>query len=284
MWVGAPKERPLWNKEVFMIKLVVSDMDGTLLDKEEKIPAENLEAIKRIRDMGITFTVATGRSEQMMKHYANQLDLKDPFIMCNGALIGHPEIEDNYFNSHLSKEQVKKIIEVANSYNTDFFIFTKHALYTDENPRKDLIIERSKDYNLEHVPTLKFIKEFDYDLPVYKLLLIERKKEVYEKLYKIIGDDKTLNVCTSQSGFVDINPMGNTKATALEKLMDYYGVTKDEVVCFGDQDNDMEMLELIPNSVCMENGSLAAKEAANYITKKNTEAGVAAWLNEHIKK
>ena len=69
------------------IKFVVSDMDGTLLGKDHLIPAENLQAVEALRAKGIRFTIATGRVDYMVREFTRQLNLREPIISCNGAMV-----------------------------------------------------------------------------------------------------------------------------------------------------------------------------------------------------
>lgn len=267
-----------------MFKMIVCDMDGTLLDKSESISKKNLEAIKKCQEAGILFTIATGRSGQLLKPYVDLVGLHEPFVMCNGALIGHPFMEEVVYQDLLSDDEVYHVLKVAMKLESDYIVFTKDCLYTTDNYRKNHLLTvneklpKEKQINLEVIPCRNDLVFSN----VNKMLLLETdpvKVEVIQKHLDMLG---SLNVVASQKGFMDINRKGNNKGLAVKRLVEHYGFEDHEVVVFGDQDNDVEMLEMFPHSVCMENGSKRAKDAAFFITDSNDNDGVANWIYQNV--
>ena len=89
-------------------------------------------------------------------------------------------------------------------------------------------------------------------------------------------------IATSQKGFIDINPSKVSKGNALLVLAKYFGLSMDEIVVFGDQDNDISMMKIAGTSVAMKNGCQNAKDVADYITESNNDNGVALWITNNI--
>lgn len=268
-----------------MIKLVVCDMDGTLLDKNLKVSKENLKAIEKLRNKGIEFTVATGRPEQLMKEYIDELNLQKPFIMYNGSVIGHPDHKDNVYELYHDADDVKQVVAVCEELGSIYMMYTKEQIFSNPNYRREYFEKRNETLTERQKAIFKSVDDIDEILKnnkVYKVLIVENDLEKNQKLLDAVKDNPKFKIAVSQKGFIDVNPKGASKGNALEVLLRAYGVTKDEVVVFGDQDNDISMLELVTNSVSMENASPGAKAASKYQTGSNEKSGVADWLNMNV--
>jgi Cof subfamily protein (haloacid dehalogenase superfamily) len=164
-------------------------------------------------------------------------------------------------------------------------LYTKEQIYSNPNYRREYFEERNTTLRERQRATFKDINDIDEILKtdkVYKVLIIENDKEKNQKILNAVKDNENFKVAVSQKGFIDVNPKDASKGNALEVLLRAYGVTKDEVVVFGDQDNDISMLELVSNSVSMENASPGAREASKYQTGSNEKSGVADWLNMNV--
>lgn len=268
-----------------MIKMVVSDMDGTLLNEKLEISERNLQAIEYLRKKDIRFCIATGRPEQLVKEYIDKLNMKDPMIMYNGSVIGHPFIEKNIYELSLRNDDIKEIVRFCESLDVIYMLYTKNQIFSKPNYRVDFFEERNQ--NLQEKDRCVFKDERDIDLiiennNVNKILIIENDSTKYQMLKEKFEREDKFTVATSQKGFIDINPKGASKGNALKFLADYYGYSLQDVAVLGDQDNDISMLVVAGMSVVMENGSEEAKKSAKAMTKSNKNDGFAEWVFKNL--
>ncbi|AIO19218.1 Putative phosphatase YwpJ [Candidatus Izimaplasma bacterium HR1] len=270
-----------------MIKMVVSDMDGTLLNSNLEISQKNLDAIEGLREKGIRFCIATGRPEQLVKEYIEPLNMKDPMIMYNGSVIGHPFQDEKLYDLKLEKKDIKEIIEYCELNDIIYMPYTKDMIISKPNYRVEFFQNRNEklaDKNKCIFEDIRDIDDIVNNHSINKVLLIENDQEKFEKTKELVANYSQFEIASSQKGFIDINPRGASKGNALKVLAKHFGYTLDEIVVFGDQDNDVSMLEVAGVSVAMANASENAKNAADHITSSNNDSGVAEWINKNLLK
>lgn len=268
-----------------MIKMVVSDMDGTLLNSDLEISKENLQAIEALRQKGIRFCVATGRPEQLLKEYIEPLQMIDPMIMYNGSVIGHPFRDENLYQLKLEKEDIRSIIEYCEKNDVIYMPYTKNKLISKPNYRVDFFEQRNKRLSEKNKCIFDDIRDIDQIVngnDINKILLIENDPLKNKEVKDFLSDYPQFEIAASQKGFIDINPKGASKGNALKVLADHFGYTLDEIVVFGDQDNDVSMLKVAGIGVAMANASEQARSVANDTTSSNNDSGVAKWITKNL--
>jgi len=269
-----------------MIKMVISDMDGTLLNSDLKISDENLKAIAKLREKGIRFCIATGRPEQLVKEYIEPLKMEDPMILYNGSVIGHPFLDKTIYELKLEKNDVREIMEYCEKENMIYMPYTKEKIISKPNYRVDFFEKRNQLLMKKDRCIFEDIRDIDEIVNNYsinKILLIEKENDdKYINAKRLFTSKNRFEIAASQKGFIDINPKGASKGNALRHLAKYFGYNLDEIIAFGDQDNDVSLLETAGTSIAMANASQKAKAAADFITDSNNDNGVANWLNKNI--
>jgi len=268
-----------------MIKMVVSDMDGTLLNSDLEISNENLQAIEALRKKGIRFCVATGRPEQLVKEYIEPLKMKDPMIMYNGSVIGHPFQEEKLYELRLADEDIRAIVEYCEANDIIYMSYAKDKLISKPNYRVSFFEERNKKLDEKNKCVFEDIRDIDKMISensISKILLIENDPEKFKKAKDFVSGYPQFEIASSQKGFIDINPQGASKGNALKVLANHFGYKLDEIVVFGDQDNDVSMLKVAGIGVAMANASKAARSVANDTTSSNNDNGVAKWLIKNL--
>jgi len=270
-------------------KWCVCDMDGTLLNSKGIISNENEVALKKLQRMGLEVIIATGRVDLMVKSYIKQLELKGPVISCNGGLIRNIETGEIIYSKVMDKSTVKKIITYCTTFKVDFILYTAEMVYSSKNNPLGLRYEeRNKFLTKETQVPIKYIDnsimERIDDIDVLKVLLVCEKHEevlLHEK-YFIKYDN--LTVVSSSTGLLDIMASNITKGNALEILSQKLEVDLSEIIVFGDNYNDMEMLKCAGMPIAMENAVEDIKLQAKYVTKSNNESGIAYAINNFILK
>lgn len=277
-----------------MIKLIASDMDGTLLNSKHKISKENLEAIKKAEGMGIKFAIATGRIYEDVKPLLEESDLKCQCIVLNGGQ--YIDEEGNVLEGiYIEKEKASEIIDMIIKENIVAEIYTSEGLYTVNNKEEALteVAYRIKAYDPEtsfeeaiklaeshpHFKNLKYIKNIDEflngSIKIGKFVTFYNDEETtlnVKRKLECIGD---LAISSTFTKNIEINNKNAQKGLILAKVVEKMGIKKDEVMVIGDSFNDYSMFTEFTESFAMGNAVKQIKEVAKYITDTNDNAGVA---------
>lgn len=277
-----------------MIKLIASDMDGTLIF-DQKISKENLEAIRAAQKKGIKFAIATGRAYEDVKPFLDQYGLTCECVVLNGG--EYRDIAGSIVEGiYIDKSLVTEIMSILSEGNLAVEIYTNNGYYTTNTEEEifDSMVKRSKIFrphitdsneiyrnalNHPHFVKMKYITNIDEflksNVEIGKFIsFADTANELYgprEKLNKLRG----IVVSSSFTTNIEINDRYATKGRILAKAAARMGINKDEVAILGDGFNDYSMFVEFPNSFAMENAIPEIKEVAKYITASNVEHGVA---------
>lgn len=268
-----------------MYKMVVSDLDGTLLKKDHSISNRNKMAIRKLREMGIHFIVATGRPDQLVKEYVSELNIDEEVIMCNGAVIGHPMKDERLLDLVIPENYVREIVGLCEKNNTIYLLYSHNKIVSKLNYRAQYFIKRN-----EHLPeeARSVFEIIDHPNQISdfnhfnKILIIEHNESLLNQIVEQLKKHEELEIVVSQKGFVDIVRHPSSKGNAVKIIADKYNISLDEIVVLGDQDNDVSMFKVAGKSVAMADASKLAREAANEITRDHENDGVAYWLENNI--
>ncbi|WP_315081679.1 Cof-type HAD-IIB family hydrolase [uncultured Clostridium sp.] len=284
-----------------MIKLIVSDMDGTLLNSEHKISKENLEAIKKAEERGVHFAIATGRAYQDVKPFIDECDLECQCILMNGA-----EYRDEngkiLENIYIDKEKTRRILEVLKNGGFSVELYTDKGIYTtntkeeayqgmiyrvksfDPHLSEEEILENAKVH--PHLLNLKYIEDInkflESEINIAKVIVFYDDVDVIKKLKFDIEKIEGLIVASTFVTNVEINNIEAQKGLILSKVIKKMGINKDEVIVLGDSFNDYSLFTEFPNSFAMENAIPEIKEIAKHITDTNDNSGVAKAIYKAI--
>jgi Cof subfamily protein (haloacid dehalogenase superfamily) len=284
-----PQENYLGGFFVFrsemMTKMIVTDMDGTLLNSDLKVSQRNLDAIAKVRALGIKFVVATGRPDQLVKEYIEPLEMTEPMILYNGSVIGHPFQEKRIYEQRLSKDDVRDICQYCQDNDIICMAYSKTKIISKPNYRVRFFEERNEKLPHNARSVFENIENIDViadEYSVQKILIIENDLQKYQSLKNRLEQQDKFTIATSQKGFIDVNPKGSSKGNALKHLAEYYNIDLNDVIVFGDQENDISMLQIAGTSIAMGNADAYVKEHADFVTLSNNEDGVAVWLEHNL--
>lgn len=270
------------------IKLCVFDLDGTLLNSNKEITKETLQALQKLKNKNIQYTIATGRIDILARRYQKQIKSNLPIISCNGSLIR--DLSNNIlYKKSLDFNIVKNLVDFYNLNNLNFMLYTETAiLSTPNNPRLKLLekLNLSSDLkdkfeveiihkDIQNYSNLSFLKSLTHIDNREKLLNIE--SQLNKKF-------KNLSIVSSDEKLLDIMPPGVNKGTALHNLCKILDIDKNEIIVFGDNFNDIEMINFAHISVVPSNSEQHIKNMATYVTKSNDDNGIAFAINEFILK
>lgn len=285
-----------------MIKLIATDMDGTLLNAAHEISQENQEAIKFAQEHGITVVIATGRAFYEANTPVAETDLKVPYICLNGA-----EVRDETFNimstSHLNHSLVSKITSTLKEKDIYYQVYTNRGIYT-ENPQRDLeiyidIAERAgQKADVEKIEnsiqkridngTLKIVDNYDKieDIPgelIMKILAFDSDLGKIDLVGQELAQSPNLAVSSSSRGNLEITHSDAQKGIALSTIAKQLGIDLKDVMALGDNLNDVSMLERVGYSVAMDNAAPEVKTVAKYVIDSNENSGVGKAIKKFLK-
>lgn len=284
-----------------MIKLIATDMDGTLLNAGHEVSEENIQAIKAAQDQGITVVIATGRAFYEASSPIEPTGLKVPYICLNGA-----EVRDESFDimhtSSLNHEMIEQITNILNSEDVYYQVYTNFGIYT-EDPQKDLDIyidiaehagqkadvEKIRNHIQHRIDqgTLKVVNNYDEITGrrgeiVMKILAYDADVEKIERVSKQLKQHSNLAISSSARGNIEITNAYAQKGIALEEIAKQLGIDMKDVMAIGDNMNDVSMLERVGYPVAMENAIPEVKEYAKEITDTNEHSGVGKAINKML--
>ena len=261
------------------IKLIALDMDGTILDNKKKISSGNATAVKKALDAGIIVTFATGRMFRAAKHYADDLQLDIPLVVYNGARIEESVSEKVLGDWPLNRDTANGVINYCHSNGIYVQTYIHDRLWT----YKDCPEVRAYS-SLEGVPyevkgdTMLSLPDSPHKLLVVSTHFYEVKAEI-ERLFpgKVV-------LTSSAENFIEVMEPGITKWRAIEMLGKKLGIDQQEIMCVGDSDNDVNMLENAGVGVAMGNATDDVKDRVKIITADNEHDGVAMIINQVLTK
>lgn len=260
-----------------MVKIILSDIDGTFLKTDKTICAAHVKAIKSVVDKGLKFVFVSARMPEAIYPITDSIGMAHtPVISYSGGLV-LTEAEEVLFDKKISAEDAKNILAEMNRTWNDISIsyYTGRRWITE---KIDARIQREMDNTGASVELGNFDELLSENLLPNKIF-IRCEPPICEEMERELGKKfPTLNVVRSAPYLLEIIDKTVSKATGIQVLLKHYGYSLDEAVAFGDNYNDIEMLELIPQSVAMENAPKAIKKLAFAVTDSNEVGGIYTYL------
>lgn len=276
-----------------MIKWIISDIDGTLLNHERKLPERNFLAIQKAQQQGVKFGIATGRDIMAITFMKEQYDIDvDVAILGNGAQV----IDRNgqfLAQCYLNADDFLQVVKILTQANLPYMVYTKTGVYAlDVNWVRDSFIARSmakhgttlNDYkaggSLSHIACMRLnaisdVIDFSKREDIIKIesfsLNINQVNQTKERLSTI----SSISCLSSFSDNIEITDALAQKGVVLENILQKIDATKEEVVVIGDALNDISLFEQFPLSFAPENAMPIIKEKAFKVVSSNTNGAVA---------
>ena len=250
------------------IKMIVTDMDGTLLNSNHQVSNRFFELFEILKKKGIHFVAASGRQYHSMVDKLNPIRNDVLFIAENGAII--KKREETLLTTPLLKEHLKTVLDaVSNIKEAHPVLCSANNAYVNGSSDKFLNLLKEYYTQFEVVENQLLVNEETLKVAVYHF---ENSEEfIYPKVKNL---EDILKVKVSGSNWVDISHPNAHKGFALKKMMKEYEIASNELLVFGDYNNDVEMLQLSDYSFAMANAHPNVKRIAKYETTSNNEFGV----------
>ena len=262
-----------------MIKLIATDMDGTLLnDDHAMVSQRNVDALRRAAEQGIEVVISSGRTWSLLKEIADQLGVVRYVVMSNGAAVMDRQTGEWVLQKGMPKEQALKFVEILLRYGAGFELFCEGQNYVDR--RYEALV-------MKEAPSAAYGAMFRRQAMIVDDLRPVIEKKLVEKLYVFHVEPGTQgrieeelravgpyeSACAYESN-MEITAPGVDKGEALKELCRKLDIDASEVMAFGDADNDLGMLAWAGCSFAMANGTDKAKAAAKGLTGTSSDSGV----------
>ena len=271
---------PMHKEDILAaVDLLAFDVDGTLVDDDQVLSPRTAAAIKKAQAMGKLVTLATGKIYPSIEVLIAPLELQAPLVLANGAAI--QDTRGNVLEQEaVALDIIQFVMKHYKSDGLDMAIFNHDSIYVLE-----------ENYNTAHidgfgekVTAIGDWKNVEGKLDhVCKLFLINRKDpskvhELCDFLMQELGERITISSGAPVS--IEVMMKGVTKANGLRKLCALKGIPLERVMAFGDQKNDLEMVDMAGVSVAVGNAIPEVKDIADFVIGTNNDHGVATFLEE----
>lgn len=255
-----------------MIKLIASDMDGTLLDSNKNINPEFNHILADLKYKNIIFAAVSGRDIVSLKNVFKDIDEDIILASNNGNLIVYKD--EVLFENYIEKEKIAKIAQIVRKNSRRFTMYCgKDNIYSESIMPAMIGIK----YKLK----IKVVRDITkIDDKIIKVTTFGKEKMINKSLDAFKGLKDELMITPSGKACFDICRLGGDKKQAIEILQEKFGIKYDETMVFGDHMNDLEMMESAFYSYAMENAKEEIKDKARFIAKTNDENGVVEAIKE----
>lgn len=273
-------------------KMVCIDMDGTLLGKRRKISEKSKGVIKKAHEKGVEIVVTTGRIYNNAAYFSHILGVKSPVIAANGAIVIEKKNNNIIYEGYIPSEDCLEVVEILNRHKVSFQLYTTDTIYCSNLISKigtELFMTKQIGYEMlkikyilvDKIEKWKEILE-NNEGKITKCIALSPKSKKIEDIKKSLKKLKNITFYGSGKKSVEINYKEVSKGNAVKVLGEYYGISSDEIMCIGDNENDISMIKYAGLGVAMANAISEVKEVADYVTESNKEDGVAQAIQKFI--
>lgn len=262
-----------------MIKMIATDLDGTLLDSRKQLPGDLPEMISRLAERDILFVPVSGRSYvRLVQQFAPDAE-RMSFVCCNGCVVMHRDelIHCSAFSDEELTFVMKKVRSIPGLHTCLCGI---HTVYYEPPAAK--YMETLLDF-FGHVTCVERLEDVIGTEPIVKVSNFDTlgvQDNIFPKLKHLMD---RFSVADAGDNWLDISPRDGNKGVGIRKMCKKLGISMDEIMVFGDYPNDLPMMTITPNSWCMINGHDEVKKISGHITEwTNDENGVFRTIEKEV--
>lgn len=288
-----------------MYRLIAIDIDGTLLNSYGEITEKNKEAIKYALNKGIEVVLASGRDPKTMEKISGELGIENYLIAGNGASVYDIRKEKNIYENFLEVEKALEIIKICKENSIFLSVYTTEGIITEglkynikvfnnENSNKP----NRKRTNIEIVKDIyKYVSENKPN--ILKIIICDESKIIFnniiEKMKKVKDVEvldvehmskKIIRIGTEEHGveyfYTEVTNKDANKWSAIQFLIEKLKIKEKEVICIGDNMNDLKMIQNAGLGVVMKNSALEKQKIGDYITEDNNSDGVGIAIYKYV--
>lgn len=264
-----------------MYKLIVSDLDETLLNSNKDVSDKDIEAIRSLKD--VRFVLATGRGYESITNTLKQIDQydkKDTYsISYNGGMITENKDNRVLFEKSFDFKDAKRIFELGKQFDVCMHVYVKGISYVYK------IYENEKKY-ISKTINYKEIEDIDClsDTPILKVLYGNEDMKYLETIRNKLNLEDDYEICFSANRYLEFNPKGVNKAYGIRKLCELLGIDISESIAIGDSTNDLSMIKEAGLGVAVSNAVELIKENADVILQSDHNSSpISELIDKYIK-
>lgn len=278
------------------IKCIAMDLDGTLLRDDKTIDQETMKRLLMAQERGIIIIIATGRDKGGIDFVYEPLQLEtkgNNYIAgVNGQIIYSFKKKEYWVDTVLHGDDAKAVMRVAHKYNCEAICCCGYDHYDLVSPSlkffkklRSIFHGRPMDYGMNQGKR-NFIEihspEYTIEQDINKIILIQTPKFFQKHLAQIRKELVGYDILKVGPAWIEVMPKGVNKGSAILQIAKEHGITKDEILCFGDAENDLSMMHQITHSIAMGNAMDVVKQAAFEVCDTNMNQGIAKTLDKYI--
>ncbi|MBD8638872.1 HAD family phosphatase [Sphingomonas sp. CFBP 13733] len=261
------------------IKLLVSDVDGTLVDKDKKVAPATVDAVKRLKAAGLGFTIISARPRSGMMPIADLLGVDEPMGAFNGGIVF--KRDGTVIEHHMvDVDVVRGAMEIIGDAPVDTWIFADDIWYasTDQGSHVDSERKASAQDPVIVADFTELLGKAD------KVTFVSDDEDLLRDLHARVAAkfDAQATIVQSQTYYLDITPVAGNKGSGIEELADAFGISLTQTAAIGDQANDIAMLKRARLAIAMGNAPQSVRDVAHEITTANDADGVAHAIDTFI--
>ena len=288
-----------------MYKLIAIDLDGTLLNSYGEISNKNREAISYAIEKGVKVILASGRDPKTMEKISLELGIDTFLVAGNGASVYDIKQEENIYENFLTIEKALKIIKICKENSIFFSIYTTEGIITESINYNIKVFNNENNYrpnskrtNIEIIQDIYGYVE-NRRPNMLKIIICDENKIIFNNIIEKMKNVKDVEVLDVEHMSKKIIRLGTeehkveyfytevtnkyaNKWPAIKFLMNKLEIKDEEVICIGDNMNDLKMIEKAGMGIVMKNSALEKHNVANYVTDDNNSDGVGKAIYKYI--
>jgi Cof subfamily protein (haloacid dehalogenase superfamily) len=263
-------------------KLIALDLDGTTLNNDSQISPKTAAAIHAAEQQGYIVSIVTGRPNRLSENFYDELNLKTPMINFNGNLGILPHQEwDREYQYTINKEIVTELLEKSKPLGLSLIAVEGRNMFLANQGLSTGFGFFPSTLETNQVLNRKSLKENPISITVQ--VEPELKAGLINFVQQQFGDEVEVSPWGGPNPIVEIATKGVHKSTGLKFLADYYGILQKDIIAFGDEGNDLTMMQYAGTGVAMKNAIDKIKDLADDVTDfTNDDDGIANYFEDHM--
>ncbi len=266
-------------------RLLVVDIDGTLLDRRGSISVEDAGALAEARRHGVRVSLSSGRARKACLSIIQKLELDSYHIFFDGALVCTPGLEEEVYARPIGSAVVERMVETAHSLEVDLELYTSSSYFAE---RETWSTQAHREFFGLEPAIMDFDRVWERERIIKALTAITSREEEIKvegfrrKLGGSLHFSEARTPAYPDVTFINILALGTSKGKALEELATYLTVPLSEVVAVGDGSNDVSLLSSAGLAIAMGNALDEVKAVADYVTLDVQHSGLAAAIRKFL--
>lgn len=260
-------------------KAIFSDIDGTLLNSRHQVPPDTGREIRRLEGLGVPFVLVSARMPDAMLPIKAEIGISSPMVCYSGALV----VGENGEYLYSGQVDLSEALEIKAMLKKDH-----PMIYCNTYGGSKWVVDDDQSSWIKREESITGLKasvgkiecEFKKEQGIHKFLLMGNEDEILEVENRLKQEYPHLSVARSNACYLEVMNGAVMKSKGVEFLCNYYGISMDQVLAFGDGHNDIDMLKAVKTSYAMGNAPIEVRESAARVTLDNDHEGLLAALKE----